>query len=257
VAKGFRLLASVLPAGVVANSASTLSFLGLNRRKLTVVAYSGVDEAVLDRSVVRLFNGDSPVVLLIGRIAEWKGQHIFIAAAQTVIQRFPDAIFQIVGSPLFGEEDYEQSLRELVRELGVEHSVQFLGFRSDIVELIEHSDIVVHTSCIGEPFGQVVVQGMAASKPVIATLGGAIPEIVIPGVTGLLTQMGNSDALADAIFTLLRDPASAVQMGIEGKERVRRKFTITHTVNAVVGLYDRINDKAALGRRSGSNLIEN
>src|ERR1019366_9414729 len=98
--------------------------------------------------------------------------------------------------------------------------VKLLGFRNDIPSILNQSTIVVHASIQAEPFGQVVVQGMAAGKPVIATNGGALPEIVIPG-TGKLVPMGNVASMAEAILWLISHPDEAERMGRAAQLRVR------------------------------------
>ena len=249
VAAGFRLLSRLLPQMVVTNSQSTLHQLWPKKPKSGDVVYSGVASEVVHDGYVE--NGDAaeslekdaawghaPVVALIGRIAEWKGQHIFLQAAAAVLARFPDTKFWIVGAPLFGEFEYEQSLHLLTETLDMTQSVEFLGFRDDVPQLMPQIDIVVHASILGEPFGQVVIEGMAAGKPLVATHGGALPEIVVPGVTGFLVPMGDAEKMAGAIERLLTDPAHARVMGQAGKKRVERLFTISHTARKVEAVYD-------------------
>ena len=274
VAALFRGLSRVVPTAVVANSESTLRTLRMGRRNLTATVYSGVapaapalaslansGEADMRRQVVhdgydaqafgppqvfgfRRAPGAAPAapapafVALVGRIADWKGQHVFIEAAALVRDRFPEARFQIIGAPLFGEHEYEASLHRQVAALGIGDRVAFLGFREDVPALLARADIVVHASTLGEPFGQVVIEGMAAGKPVIATDGGALPEIVLPGLTGLLVPMGDAPAMAEAMAALLSDPARASAMGAAGRERVRERFTIAHTVHRIEKIYE-------------------
>ena len=180
------------------------------------------------------------VIALVGRIAEWKGQHIFLQAAALVRETFPQARYQIIGAPLFGEHEYEQSLHRMVSDLGLTDRVSFLGFRNDVPALLASADIMVHASTLGEPFGQVVIEGMAAGKPVIATNGGALPEIVLPDETGLLVPMGDAPAMAEAMKTLLTDPVRAAAMGAAGRRRVRERFTISQTVRKMESIYERL-----------------
>lgn len=276
VAAAFRGLSRILPHAVVANSESTLRTLRPMQRQLAATVYSGIagqsSQPALDlvpssiskegdsrQHVVhdgydgQMFRAtpaalaseksaalpapETAVLALVGRIAGWKGQHIFIQAAALVRDKFPPARFQIIGAPLFGEHEYEQSLHEMVRELGLTDRVEFLGFREDVPALLAEVDIVVHASTLGEPFGQVVIEGMAAGKPVIATNGGALPEIVIPGETGLLVPMGDAPAMAEAMLALLSDPVQAAAMGAAGRQRVQERFTITHTIRKMEGIY--------------------
>jgi glycosyltransferase involved in cell wall biosynthesis len=179
----------------------------------------------------------SPVVTLIGRISPWKGQDIFIHAAAEVLKTFPECRFQIVGSALFGEDALEDELKQLAAALGVSDRIEFLGFRKDVPEIISASSLVVHASTVPEPFGQVIIQAMAAGKPVVATRGGGVLEIVVDGVTGLLVPMKDVHAMAEAIGKILSDPVKAGKMGAAGKERFLEKFTIEKTVEKVQEVY--------------------
>jgi glycosyltransferase involved in cell wall biosynthesis len=71
-----------------------------------------------------------------------------------VRESFPQARFQIIGSAMFGETEYEEKIRSQVARLGLINSVEFTGFRSDVPALIQKLDILVHASTTGEPFGQ-------------------------------------------------------------------------------------------------------
>ena len=235
VAKMFRALCRLLPDFVVANSAATLSTLQLRKQRSRVVHDGTVPSAPgpFPQSAGALTR-----VVLVGRICRWKGQHVFIEAAHRVRRLFPAAMFQIVGSPLFEEKLYERELHERVRQLNLDDCIEFLGFRDDVLDVIGQSDILVHASIIGEPFGQVVIEGMAAGKPVVATHGGGIPEIVVDGVTGLLVPMGDAPRMSLAICRLMDDPKAARKMGELGRQRVLEHFRIEHTVDKLQGIYD-------------------
>ena len=174
VAATFRGLSRIVPKAVVANSESTLRTLrpmrgqfaatvysgiaarasSADREPAQTPAYPGVDKrrhVVHDGYDTERFGptlaapapGNSPpparktaVVALVGRIAGWKGQHIFIQAAALIRDRFPSARFQIIGAPLFGEHEYEQALHRMVCDLGLTDRVAFLGFREDVPTLL-------------------------------------------------------------------------------------------------------------------------
>ncbi len=255
---GFRALSRLLPRIVVANSESTLRQLWPHHYAGGEVVHSGVArEIVHDGYPMGPTHGDGvppppvserPTVALIGRITEWKGQHVLLRAAAHVARDFPEARFWIIGAPLFGEYEYETSLHVLAEELGMTEQVEFLGFRDDIPALMPQIDIVVHASILGEPFGQVVIEGMAAGKPLVATDGGALPEIVVPGETGLLVPMGDDAAMAEALRTLLSDPVRARAMGKAGRERVARLFTIRQTALKVEAIYEKVFAPPAPGK---------
>ena len=247
----FRWLCGVIPHYVLANSLGTLRTVVRSDRANAMAVPSGVDlrgrvhlvhdgtQAAASITVIGSANKD-PLIGLVGRLTPWKGQHVFLRAAARIAEKYPDARFQIIGAALFSEHEYESQIRNLARELGLENRVEFTGFRENVPELIAQLTILVHASTTGEPFGQVVIEGMAASKPVVATNGGGIPEIVIDGVTGLLVRMGDSEAMADAILRLLADPNRAMEMGRLGRQRVVANFTIERTASQVAEIYAKI-----------------
>lgn len=237
-----RSLTRVIPHCVLANSEATLGTLRLPARKQSAAVYSGLDLNAFDSSGVVACDESfhAPLIGLIGRISRWKGQHVFLEAASIVRRRYPGARFRIVGAALFEEHDYEQEIRSLCESLGLDDCVEFTGFRSDIPQLIAGLDVLVHASISPEPFGQVVVQGMAGGKPVVATRGGGVTEIVLDGVNGLLVPMGDAPEMARAIGRLLEDPDEARKMGMRGRARVEELFTIAHTARKVEHIYDRM-----------------
>jgi glycosyltransferase involved in cell wall biosynthesis len=147
-----------------------------------------------------------------------------------------------VGSALFDEQEYERGLRTLSSQLRVDDVVTFTGFRSDMAIVLEDLDIVVHASTLAEPFGQVIIEGMAAAKPVIATNGGGVAEILVHGETGLMVPMKDTGAMADAICELLADRTRRLEMGHKGRERVRAKFTLQRTALGVQAIYAKIQE---------------
>jgi glycosyltransferase involved in cell wall biosynthesis len=160
-----------------------------------------------------------------------------LRAAAPVSKQFPNARFVIIGAALFGEEKYEQEVRRLPGQLGIEHLVEFTGFSTNVEQAIAALDLVVHASTTGEPFGQVIIEGMAAGKPVVATNGGGVPEIVENGKTGILVPMGDVQAMADAICRILANPALAEEMGSRGRQRVADHFTVQQTARRVEAVY--------------------
>jgi glycosyltransferase involved in cell wall biosynthesis len=251
VVRAFRLLSRVIPSYVIANSGATLRTLHLRPdshrtaipSRIEINGHPRMASVVHDGTITRMLpaaHGDACGVLrvgLIGRISPWKGQHVFIQAAEKVVRRFPAVKFLIIGAALFGENQYERELRQLASRLGLENVVEFTGFRADIDQAISELGVVVHASTIGEPFGQVIIEGMAAGKPVVATRGGGVPEIVEDGVTGILVPMGDAPAMADAICRICADPVRAGTMGARARQRVAEHFTIEQTARKVESIY--------------------
>lgn len=239
VVKVFRWLARVVPNRIIANSEATLRTLKLPPGTHANVVASGVvhnHAAPVMETAARLRSA-SPLIGIVGRISPWKGQHIFLRAAATVHERFPGARFQIIGSALFDEADYEKEVRALTGTLGLGEVVEFTGFRPDVTEVIARLDILAHASTTGEPFGQVVAEGMIAGKPVVATNGGGVPEIVEDGISGLLVPMNDAPALATAMISLIENPEKAEEIAQAGRRRILDHFTIEHTVRKVQKIY--------------------
>ena len=247
VVRLFRSLCAVVPNYVIANSRATLQTLHLPARRAASplsrggggpprkVVHDGVG-VIPALSPIRQA-GVSPLIGIVGRISPWKGQHIFVQMAAAVHARYPNARFQICGAALFGEAEYEAQLRAQVRQAGLEDCLEFLGFRPDVLTVMQNLDILVHASTIGEPFGQVIIEGMAACKPVVATRGGGVPEIVEEGVTGCLVPMNDAPAMARAVLDLLADPRAAHTMGLAGYQRVQGHFTIARAVRQIEAIY--------------------
>ena len=128
----------------------------------------------------------------------------------------------------------------MVKSLHIEDKIIFTGFRRDVSILILALDVVVHASSTPEPFGLVVIEGMAAGKPIVATAAGGILDIVEDGVNGLLVPPKDAKALSRAILQIMSNPDRAKQMGVAARRRVAEKFTVQHQVKAVQELYDTI-----------------
>ncbi|HWA16904.1 MAG TPA: glycosyltransferase family 4 protein [Gemmatimonadales bacterium] len=232
-------LANRFAVRVIANSQASAKALiaqGGNGDKVRVV-YNGIDgapfSAVSDddiaaaRAELRL--DGRRLVGVFGRLAEWKGQHIAIEAMTWV----PDVHLLLVGDALFGEQPYAERLKAQVTELGLSDRVHFLGFRSDIPRLMRMVDVVLHTSIDPEPFGRVIVEGMLAGRPVIATRAGGVEEILAHDRTGLLIEPGNPIELAEAINRLVADPVRASAIAEAGRDDAERRFTVEANVNAM------------------------
>lgn len=181
----------------------------------------------------------APLVSVVARLTPWKGHRVLLRAWPTVRARVPDARLLVVGEVAFWEQSYEDELRGLAEELGISASVHWLGFREDVPDLLRLSDLLVLPS-INEPFGRVLIEGMAVGLPVVATASGGVPEIVVDGQTGLLVPPEEVDALADAIASLLTDPTRARAMGAAGRARAVERFDVRRVARQVQAVYEDI-----------------
>jgi glycosyltransferase involved in cell wall biosynthesis len=172
-----------------------------------------------------------------GRLHAWKGQHIAIDA---LAQLPADCQLWIVGGPLFGEHDFEAQLHAQVERHGLVPRVRFLGFRHDVPALMKAADVVVHASTLPEPFGRVLVEGMLAGRPVIATAAGGVAEIITDGETGRLVPCADAGAMARAVSALRADPAHAAAIAAAGNQRARDVFGVDAMVRGVRAVLDEV-----------------
>lgn len=170
-----------------------------------------------------------PVVGVFGRLSEWKGQRVALEAAA----QLPDVHLLLVGEALFGEEEYSAELRSKAHALGIAERVHFLGFRTDVPRLMRLVHVVLHTSIAPEPFGRVIVEGMLARRPVIATRAGGVEEIIEDGVTGVLVTPGCPDELASAVDGLLSDAARADRIALAGRRHAETYFSVAAMVSGM------------------------
>jgi glycosyltransferase involved in cell wall biosynthesis len=179
--------------------------------------------------------GAPPRALFIGRLLAYKGLDILLRA----LERVPDLRLDIVGSGPEGPR-----LRTLSQALAVTDRVRWYGEYpdEDLPRRMADADFLVLPSVtVEEMFGLVVLEAMAAGRPVITTaLPSAVREVNVPGVTGLEVPLRDVGALAQALENLSRDPERRRQMGEAGRMRVAERFTQAAMAAKHIGLYERI-----------------
>ena len=261
--RAFRWLARIIPSYVITNSQSTRSSLFLGTKRKSVVIPSGIDlrDSVIHDglSATEVSESDlveprilrhSPIRIgIVGRLASWKGQHIFLDAAAKILHGGHKAEFVIIGSAMFGEERYEESLRQQAASLGISQNVTFTGFVNNVPEVMRSLDILTHASTTPEPFGQVIIEGMLEGLPVVGTDGGGVREIIIDKENGMLVPIGDSAALAAALVYLIENPEEANRMANAAQTYVRRKYTIHDSARQVEMVYEElVGDREFRGR---------
>lgn len=181
---------------------------------------------------------DEFAVGISGRLQPWKGQDVVIRAAASLLHARPHTRLFVIGEALFGlDEPYAAGLRQLATELDIADRVTFTGFRADVPDCLAALDVAVHASVTPEPFGLALIEAMAAGTPVIAADGGATREIIRPGVDGLLTPPGDSEALATALLALCDDIDLRFKLAETGWETARTRFNATSMTRAIEDLY--------------------
>jgi len=173
--------------------------------------------------------------LLVGLIAnfnfEIKGHSYFLQATKSVLEKVPETEFLLVG-----EGPLRNRYEEMARKLGVKEKVHFLGKRSDIPAILSNLTVSVLSST-SEGLSNVILESMAAGKPVVATNVGGSKEMVADGLTGYLIPPADPSAMAMAIINLLNNPDEAKVMGAAGNKIVKEKFTIEAMVKSYERLY--------------------
>jgi glycosyltransferase involved in cell wall biosynthesis len=206
-----------LTVGVVTNSRATSSTLDLPRAP--VVVHSPLGAALPRMSDRDPRDVESCTFGMVGRIAAWKGQDLFIRA---FARAFPAGSERavIVGSPMFGEKAVEDGLRKLVATLDIEDRVDFRGFRENVWAELQAIDVLVHASTTPEPHGQVVVEGMAAGLPVVVPNEGGPAEIVTDGVTGRVFVARDVVSLSQVLVELRASPETRARLGMMARDAV-------------------------------------
>ena len=174
---------------------------------------------------------DLPIVGSIGRLVPIKGYIYFIEAINLVLKEMQDVHFLLAGK---GSE--ENLLKCRVREMKIEDKVTFLGWRDDLIDIFNILDVFILSS-INEGMGKVVIEAMACGKPVVATMVGGVPEIVIDGETGILASPRDPKGLKDAMITILRDKKLREKMSQAGRGRIDSYFSIENMVKMNENVY--------------------
>lgn len=209
---------------------------GLPAEKMVTIHYgldADVFRAQANNKPIAL-DVSSPIIGTVSRLISSKGIDILLQAFAQVSKTYPNASLIIVGD---GPE--RDSLHRLTNQLQIAQKTHFLGNRDDVSSLMREFELFVFPT-FGEGFGLVLLEAMAWGKPIAATDVMAIPEIVIPGETGLLVPQRDSILMAEAIVTLLDDEKYARYLGRKGKERLEEVFTVDRMVEQTAQLYNRV-----------------
>lgn len=179
---------------------------------------------------------DQVVVGFVGQIRAIKGVADFIAMAGRIAAA--DVRFLIAGQcrdkAAMGDAYSEDELRQL---MGADPRMHYCGYVEKAEDIYSGLDILVAPSRWQEPFGLIAIEAGAAGLPVVATRSGGLPEVIVDGETGFLAEIGDTEALARHVETLIRDAPLRARMGRAARLRVEAEFT-TKPVRELERLYD-------------------
>jgi glycosyltransferase involved in cell wall biosynthesis len=173
------------------------------------------------------FREKHPIVGIVGRVTPYKQQDLFVHAITDVLSEVPQARFVVVGSASRKDQAFEEEVKKLAYELGVQDKIAFMGYRKDALEII--SELTV--SCVPstrEPLGRVILESQLIGCPVVASNTGGSTEVIEDGVTGLLFPIDGLHAdnkMASAVVRLLKDGELRNTIAVNARDFVGKKFT--------------------------------
>ncbi len=201
----------------------------------------------------RDFSLNGLLVGIVGRLEPGKRQEYFIRAAAKVIQHRQErntdsdesesvnVNFLIIGDEPPPDQKrknsgfYVRELKKLIAELDIADYVVFTGFRTDIPDVMASLDVLVSASG-----GTVMVEAMAAGKPVVGAKVADPPEVIDDGVTGFSIPARDPEAMAEAVLQLLEDEQLRLKMGEAGRERAEKYFSLTESARRTEALYEQL-----------------
>ncbi|HPB10220.1 MAG TPA: glycosyltransferase family 4 protein [Kiritimatiellia bacterium] len=196
------------------------------------VVRNGIDPACaasVSRAAARQRFGlpaEVPVVGMVAHLIPWKRHDAFVMAAAEIRRQRPDVHFALVGRNLFNEHArWAGQLEKMVDQAGLADVFHWITSSDDAAQILPAFDVLLHPA-LGEPFGRVLCEAMAASVPVIAAESGGPCTIIEQGVSGILVRGGEPLRMAEETLGLLADPARAAALAVAGRTRVLSQFTV-------------------------------
>jgi glycosyltransferase involved in cell wall biosynthesis len=184
------------------------------------------------RKELRLESG--PVIGMIARLSEVKGQDILIKAMKKVIGKFPNANLLLVG-----EGKFKDALLSLVKELSLEPNVFFLAVTQREQNILPLFDIFVMPSR-QEGLGLSVMEAQAQGLAVVASDVGGLPTLIEDGKTGLLIPKENIEQLAQAIISLIEHPQKRAALGEAAYHFIAKNFPFENMINQTLDVYQKV-----------------
>jgi glycosyltransferase involved in cell wall biosynthesis len=195
------------------------------------------------RSIVRAELGlddTTPVFGIIGDIVPRKGHLYLVRALAEIVQRSPNVRMIVVGDPKrkMGHQ-YNELVRAEAKRLGVDSSIVWAGYRTDVLNVMRALDVYVMAS-LDEMFPVAALEAMAARLPIVATRVGGIPECLTDEESALLAPPEQSSELATRILRLLTDPALAARIARRAHDLARDQFSVRSQAPRIEAVFDRV-----------------
>jgi glycosyltransferase involved in cell wall biosynthesis len=181
---------------------------------------------------------NTTVIGVVGNVKDWKGQKSLVLALPKIIQNAGNIVCMFIGDTSKNDMDYRRELDEIILENHLRNHVIFTGYKKNVFDYLNALDIMIHTSIEPEPFGRVLIEGMAMKKPVVGARAGAVPEIVIHNETGLTFAPLDYNDLSNSVLHLLKNPKIATAMGQAGYERLHECFLVSENTKKTEEVYN-------------------
>jgi glycosyltransferase involved in cell wall biosynthesis len=178
---------------------------------------------------------NSPLITAVGRIVPDKGFDIYLEAALEILKTHPGTHFLLVGAD--ENQEYADTLKQKVNQHQINKQFHFLGFRSDVAEILIASDIFVLSSR-HEGQSNALLEAMACECAVMATRCSGVEDAIIDHETGLLIEIDDTEALMQALSHLLYQPEERSRLAKAAKQRIKSHFQIQDKVNQLMQFYD-------------------
>ena len=185
---------------------------------------------------------DKKIILLPGRLTQWKGQELFIEAINLVnIELGYEAFYAVILGSDQGRDLYKKKLTRLSEQYRMTKQLKFIDHCNDMALAYKVSDIIVSSSIEPEAFGRVAVEAQSMEKPIIASNIGGSNETIIDEKTGYLFDSGDAKSLSEKILKVLNlSDTSLKSIGIEGRKNITNKFNVEKMCFSTYSEYKRL-----------------
>ena len=170
---------------------------------------------------------EARVIGMIGRVNSWKGHEYFLEISEELNKKFIDLYFILVGDAYPGDERLYEGLENKILKKEFKEKILNLGLRTDIPRILATLDVFILPSTLPDPFPTVILEAMAAQKPVVATAHGGALEMVEEGISGYHIPWDDPKQAAFRISTLLENKNLLQEMGLNARKRVLENFSLT------------------------------
>ena len=188
---------------------------------------------------------DCKLITFVGGLEKRKGLKHLFEAMPAVVQANPDAQLLIVGEQVKKKRErrYMELAKQRADEMGVADRIHYLGFRSDVHEILALSDVFVLPS-LEESFPLTILEAMSVRVPVVATDVGGVGECVADGINGFVVPAKQPQRLAQSLIKILSDPQLATEMGALGRQWVEDNYGIDQQLAKIENVFARVVKKA-------------